>query len=66
MNERKTFSVAQLAIRYQVTEVTVRRWIDDGLFPGARKKGPYDNSPYVIPLSAVESFEEAYPDLAPA
>ena len=55
---REYFSMADMAARYNVEKSTVSRWIDEGFFPGAEKKGPYKNSPYRIPASAVEHFDK--------
>ena len=64
--EKQTFSVAELAERYGVPPMTILRWIGADLFPGARKRGPYENSPWVIPMSAVEQFESENPQLMPS
>lgn len=60
MNEgsREFFSMADVAARYGVEKSTVSRWIDEGFFPGAEKKGPYQNSPYRIPAAAVDHFDK--------
>ncbi len=64
--EKQTFSVAELAERYGVTTMTILRWIGADLFPGAHKKGPYENSPWVIPMGAVAAFESENPQLTPS
>ncbi len=51
------FTVEDVASRYRVTKKTVTRWIDDGLLPGSIKKGPYPNSPYEVPQSALDHFD---------
>ena len=55
--KEKYFSVMYVAERYRVTRKTVTRWIEDGHLPGAIKKGPYENSPYEIPQSAIDYFD---------
>lgn len=56
--KQEMLSTAEVASRLNVHETTVQRWVRLGYFPGARKKGPARNSPYVIPNAAVEAFVE--------
>lgn len=58
--KQKEFTVSELSERYDVTVVTIRRWINKEYFPGAYKGGPGDTSPYRIPESAVEYFESEH------
>ena len=55
----KTYSIRQLSQRFNVSPATIGRWIEAGLFPGASKKNPLaPNSPYEIPQSAVDHYED--------
>jgi hypothetical protein len=58
MSNEKLYSTGEVAVRYEVTERTVRNWIDAGLFPGAVKKAPLTKSSWQIPESALDAFEE--------
>lgn len=59
--EKTTYTVAELAERYDRDQRTIRRWITEGRFPGAKKEIPaFRTSPYVIPESAVDHFEKAH------
>jgi excisionase family DNA binding protein len=49
--------VPQVAEMCGVDPKTVRRWIEDGFFPGA-KRGLGKTSPYRIPRHEVEAFIE--------
>lgn len=51
-------TVSQAAKRLQVDTATVRRWIEDGEFPGTIRTRPRTGE-YRIPVSAVIRFEEA-------
>lgn len=55
--EQRWYSLAEFAEIRRVSRMTVSRWIRDGLLPGARRKGPYENSPYEIPHSALEHLD---------
>ena len=55
-NEQEWWSVAETATLFGVAVATVRHWIEKGHFPGARKRGPATNSPWIIPVSAVEEM----------
>lgn len=57
-NDEQSFSMAEVAERYQVDISTVSRWIDAGFLPGSEKKGPYRKSPWRIPQTAIDHFEE--------
>lgn len=53
------YSAKQAAERLGVTTQAISRWIRRGLFPGAYKLNPDSrNSPYRIPESDIEAFEE--------
>ena len=59
MNEdTKWYSVAELRKRYDVSQITVSRWLRDGFFPGAEKTGPYRKSKWRIPQEAVDHFDK--------
>lgn len=59
MTDSKFYSVQEVAERYRVSPQTIRRWIDDGLFPGSVKQNPLtNNSPYVIPQSGIDHYEK--------
>ena len=58
MCNEKLYSTGEVAVRYDVTERTVRNWLDAGLFPGATKKAPLTNSSWQIPESALIAFDE--------
>jgi predicted site-specific integrase-resolvase len=48
----------EAAERLGVSTRTITRWVERGYFPGAFKVNPEaDNSPYMIPLSAIEALE---------
>lgn len=53
----KYFTVQEVAAQKRVTSKTVTRWIKRGLLPGSRKKGPFENSPYEIPQSAIDHLD---------
>lgn len=51
-------SIAEAALRLDVSAETIRRWIHEGEFPNAYKKRPTaKNSAFVIPLSDITNFE---------
>lgn len=61
MRQEGTYRVVDLAIRYDVSEETVRNWIKAGLLPGTRKMTPgRKTSPYLIPESAVQKLDERF------
>jgi len=45
-----------VAWRFQVTRLTVRRWCERGLFPGAQRIGTGAHAIWVIPTSEVAAF----------
>jgi hypothetical protein len=52
-------STSEAAQRLMVTTRTILHWIDLGFFPGSFKVNPRaKNSPYLIPVSAIENFEQ--------
>jgi excisionase family DNA binding protein len=57
--DERLYSVPEVASRYGVTKRTVRRWCEDGMLPGSKKKGPYEKSRWSIPSSALDALEEA-------
>lgn len=54
----KMYTVTETAIILGVTDRTIRRWCDKGLFPGWRRKSPIKGSPRLIPGAAIETFIE--------
>lgn len=55
----KTLSTAEAGKRLGVHHLTIRRWIDEGLFPNAYRKNPRnERSPYRIPETDVERLEQ--------
>ena len=56
--KQEYFSMVDVAKRYDVDKSTVSRWIKDGFLPGSEKKGPYPNSPTVIPQSALDHLDK--------
>ena len=48
-------SITEAAERLQVDRSTVWRWCQDGLMP-YRRKGPRPQSPYEIPVEALENL----------
>ena len=54
----KYLTVTQAAERLAVTDKTVRRWIEDGFFPGTIRLSPQRKSEYRIPLTAIIEFEK--------
>lgn len=55
----KTFSTAEAARRLGVHELTIRRWYDDGFFPNAFRKNPFnERSPIRIPEADIEALEQ--------
>ncbi len=55
----KMLSVAQVAEQLDVHETSIQRWIREGHFPNARKKGPGKTSAYVVPDTDIDAFLEA-------
>lgn len=55
MNER-LWTVAEIAEKFGVSKSAVQGWIRKGHLPGARKKGPGRNSPYIVPQRAVDDL----------
>lgn len=47
---------AEVARRYGVATITVRRWCEAGLLPGAKKIGVGKRATWLIPESALEGF----------
>jgi excisionase family DNA binding protein len=58
MDKASTLTVAEVAERLNVHPTTVQRWVRLGHFPGAYKKGPGRNSPYIVPETDIAAFEE--------
>jgi excisionase family DNA binding protein len=56
LRSQDAISVAEAAELCDVTGQTIRRWIEAGYFPGARRRGPGLTSPYLIPRSQVEAL----------
>ena len=50
-------TVPEVAERLGVSERTIRHWIGQGHFPGARRSGPNRRSPFIIPVADIEAFE---------
>ena len=46
----------EIARRYAVAMITVRRWCEMGLLPGARKEGVGKRATWLIPATALEGF----------
>ncbi len=57
--ERKYYTVTELAERWEVTERAVRKWIVAGSFPNAYKIGLGKGSHYRVPVKDVLAFESA-------
>lgn len=55
-DEKEFFSVKEVADQLNVSDMTVRRWIDSGFLPGA-KKGPFRSSHWKIPQSALDHLK---------
>lgn len=53
------YSVRQLAERYDKSEYTIRHWVNKRLLPGAKR---LPSGTIIIPLSAVEAFEQQAPE----
>lgn len=54
-------STDEVALRIGKTTRTVQRWCDrGGIFKGARKDGPFGNSPWLVPETAVNAYEKKY------
>ena len=54
-------SVEEVAERIGKTTRTVQRWCDRGsIFEGARKDGPFGNSKWLVPETAVLAYEAKY------
>jgi hypothetical protein len=50
---------SEAARRLNVSPRTITRWVRQGLFSGAFPLNPHaEKSPYLIPVSAIEAFEE--------
>lgn len=63
---KKTLSTQEVADRLGVTSRAIIKWVRKGLFPGAYKLNPHaSNSPYRIPVEAVEKFEQEREEAAP-
>lgn len=60
MNE-KMLTSQEVAARLKRSARTIQKYCDRGIFPGAKKSGPFERSGWLIPESAVKSFEETYP-----
>ena len=58
MTDEVYYSVQEVAAQRRVTIKTVTRWIQRGVLPGSRKKGPYENSPYEVPKSALDHLDK--------
>jgi len=46
----------EVAWRFQVTRVTVRRWCQQGRFPGAKLIGSSRRATWIIPSREVDAF----------
>lgn len=58
MTEERYYSVQEAADRYDVDPRTIRRWIDEGYFPGTSRKNPRNpKSHHKIPQSAIDYFD---------
>lgn len=40
--------------------MSITRWLDKGMFDGAFKDGPFDNSPWRIPRTSVEEVKNSF------
>ena len=49
-------TTATVALRLGVEPMTVRRWCQRGLLPGAEKSGVEPRTTWLIPESALEGF----------
>lgn len=59
------FTITEAAKAAGVSPKTIRRRLDDGRFPNARKDGDEDNSPWLIPAGDLELVVERRPEAAP-
>lgn len=57
MHTEQKLSVTEVAERLGVHPRTIRRWIQSGEFPNARRVRPIRRSPFRIPMSDVIAFE---------
>lgn len=54
----RTLSTIEAGERLGVHDLTIRRWIEEGRFPNAFRKNPFnDKSPYRIPETDIKAFE---------
>ncbi|KAA3664103.1 MAG: DNA-binding protein [Chloroflexi bacterium] len=59
--EENWLSVDEVAERLGKHIRTIQRWCDRGdIFEGTRKSGPFNNSQWRIPETAVIEFEQKY------
>lgn len=56
----KMLTVKEVAERLNRTKRTIVRYCDQGIFPGAKKSGPFQRSSWIIPESEVIKFEQQY------
>jgi excisionase family DNA binding protein len=55
----KWYSVTEAAKELGVSDETIRRHIQNGRLPGAKRKSPVPRSPYVIPETAIKQFNNS-------
>ena len=53
-------TVEEVAARLKRTKRAIQKYCDRGIFPGAKKTGPFENSRWRIPESEVIKFVEQY------
>lgn len=56
----KMLTVKDVAERLKRNVRTIQRYCDRGVFPGAKKSGPFELSGWLIPESEVAKFEQQY------
>lgn len=65
MSKEKYYTSVEAAQELGVSQPTISRWLNEGFLVGARKKGPYKNSPWTIPQSAIDAFKEQMDSVSP-
>jgi len=53
-------TASEAAVSLNRSAMTITRWCKAGIFDGAYQDGPYSNSPWKIPVEAVEKLKASY------